>query len=88
MKRGQGQRPANADDHARWGNRIRTVNTCEACGEWWPKSRLEIDHIVPCGSIMDVARDLGPFVERMLVEMDGLQRLCPPCHQRKTTARK
>lgn len=84
QKRSEGQRPAGPADWKRWGNRIRVVNTCEVCGEWWPKSRLEIDHIVPCGSLLNIEQDAGPFIMRMLVEKDGLQRICPPCHQRKT----
>ena len=85
-KRGEGQRPANDADKKRWGKLIRVVNTCEGCGAWVPKSRLEIDHIVPCGSITDIERDLGPFVMRMLCEKDGLRRLCPTCHQAVTNA--
>ncbi|MDY0087105.1 MAG: HNH endonuclease signature motif containing protein [Coriobacteriia bacterium] len=75
------KRPATAADSAKWGNRIKYVYQCEQCREWFPKKLVEVDHIVPCGSLTDIEKDAGPFILRMLCEIDGLRLLCEPCHQ-------
>lgn len=85
-KRSQGEWLATDADKAKWGKLIKKMNTCEGCGGSFPKSKLEIDHIVPCGSLLDVERDLGPFALRLLCQMDGLQRLCNKCHLAKTNS--
>jgi hypothetical protein len=41
-----------------------------------------VDHIVPCGSIK-CFEDIGPFVQRLLCEMDDLRVLCTKCHTRR-----
>ena len=56
---------------------------CAECGEWFPKKLIQIDHIVPCGSLKTFD-DLPGFVERMFCEPSGYQCLCLVCHEKKT----
>lgn len=56
---------------------------CEECKGWFPDKQIEVDHIVPAGSLKKFT-DLPQFVERLYCEADGLQLLCKPCHQLKT----
>jgi 5-methylcytosine-specific restriction endonuclease McrA len=54
---------------------------CESCYEWFKKTDLEIDHIIPAG-YYTTPEEEGGFRERLL---NGcLQRLCKPCHKLKT----
>ena len=56
---------------------------CAACGETFGNKDVEVDHIVPAGSLKTFD-DLPGFVERLFCESDGFQLLCKPCHQEKT----
>ncbi len=58
---------------------------CAACNELFTNKEVEVDHIVPAGSLKTFD-DLPEFVERMFCEADGFQVLCKPCHQLKTNA--
>lgn len=74
------KRKVEDSDRAKWGNRIRFVYQCAECKLHYPKKEVEVDHIIPCGSLK-CAEDVGPFIERMLCEKDGLRVLCHGCHQ-------
>lgn len=78
------KRAVTAADREKWGNRIKFVHQCDACQQWFPKKQVAVDHIVPCGSLLDIEKDTGPFILRLLCEVDGLQLLCTNCHQEKT----
>jgi 5-methylcytosine-specific restriction endonuclease McrA len=78
------RRKATAEDKAKWGNRITYVHQCASCKEWFPRKMMTVDHIEPCGSLMDIEKDAGPFILRLLVERDGLQPLDNECHDAKT----
>lgn len=56
---------------------------CNECRQWFPEKHINVDHIVPAGSL-NCAADLPGFVERLFCEMDGLQVLCSACHDIKT----
>ena len=56
---------------------------CAHCGGWFGTREVELDHVVPCGSLRTFD-DLPGFVERMFCEAEGFQVLCKPCHQVKT----
>jgi len=56
---------------------------CNECKRWFPEKKINVDHIKPAGSL-NCAADLGPFVERLFVEVEGLQVLCSNCHDKKT----
>lgn len=77
----EGQRPPTDAERELWGNRVKFLNNCQMCGTWVPRKHLDVDHIVPCGSLMDIEKDAGPFLLRLLVERPGLRRLCDTCHR-------
>lgn len=56
---------------------------CNECKNWFPEKEVNVDHIVPAGTLTSV-NDLPLFVERLFVEIDGLQVLCKNCHNLKT----
>jgi len=60
---------------------------CAQCDGWFSTKEVEVDHIVPAGSLRKYD-DLPGFVERMFCEADGFQILCKECHQAKTNAEK
>lgn len=79
----EGARKATEKDREQWGNRIQKVYDCEVCNGWFPRKMIESDHRIACGSLR-CDEDIGPFVSRMLVEKEGLRRICRECHQRRT----
>lgn len=56
---------------------------CSHCRGWFPSKSVEVDHIVPAGSLKTY-EDLPGFVSRLFCEVDGLQILCKECHVSKT----
>jgi 5-methylcytosine-specific restriction endonuclease McrA len=56
---------------------------CNVCNDWFPDKEINVDHIIPAGSLQ-CANDLPGFVERLFVEVEGLQVLCSTCHNKKT----
>lgn len=60
---------------------------CAACDGWFGTKEVEVDHIVPAGSLK-CYDDLPGFVERLFCEAQGFQVLCKDCHYHKTQAEK
>lgn len=60
---------------------------CASCGGWFGTKQVEVDHIVPAGSLRSF-EDLPGFTERLLCEVDGFQVLCKECHRVKTNEEK
>lgn len=61
---------------------------CEICDESTPQSNIEIDHIIPSGSLKS-EEDLGRFAARLyVVTFDTIRALCRDCHQISTHADK
>jgi len=60
---------------------------CKKCGEWFKQKNVQVDHIIPAGSLKSF-EDLGGFVERLFTNADGLQVLCTECHDIKTKKEK
>lgn len=58
---------------------------CAVCSEWFKQTQVEVDHIVPCGSLMKF-EDLPGFVERLFCGEAGLRVVCKPCHKSITKA--
>jgi len=56
---------------------------CNHCKKWFPEKKVNVDHIIPAGTLT-CANDLPGFVERLFVEIEGLQVLCSDCHNEKT----
>ncbi len=56
---------------------------CAACGRWFMEKEVQVDHIIPTGSL-NILDELPVFVGRLLAEADGWQVLCRSCHKDKT----
>lgn len=72
----QGRRPSQnkARPQLKWEHQ------CAMCGGWFAGDEIERDHVEPCGSLRSF-EELGDFTRRLLVEVDGLQKLCGECHK-------
>lgn len=55
---------------------------CAMCGKWFSDKEVEVDHIIPVGSLRS-EDDLIKFV-RNLTQEDGFQVLDKECHREKT----
>lgn len=61
---------------------------CEICKECTPQANIEIDHIIPSGSLTS-QEDLGPFAARLyIVTFDTIRAVCKDCHSIQTHADK
>jgi 5-methylcytosine-specific restriction endonuclease McrA len=60
---------------------------CKECNNWFPDKKINVDHIVPAGTLR-CANDLPGFVDRLFCEIDNLQVLCQVCHDKKTKLEK
>ena len=60
---------------------------CNECNNWFPEKKINVDHIIPAGSL-NCANDLPGFVERLFCEAEHLQVLCESCHDVKTKEEK
>jgi len=56
---------------------------CNHCKKWYPDKDVNIDHIIPAGEL-NCSADLEGFVNRLFIEVEGLQCLCSDCHSEKT----
>jgi len=56
---------------------------CNVCKNYFPEKQINIDHIVPAGTLK-CSEDLPGFVARLFVEVEGLQCICETCHSLKT----
>ena len=57
---------------------------CAMCSEWFKGDEVQVDHIVPCGSLR-CYEDIAGFLERLCCEdIDGFRVLCKICHQQIT----
>ena len=68
-------------------NRQKYEYQCNHCKKWFPEKEIEVDHIIPSGTLKTAA-DLPGFVERLFCEVDNLQVLCFECHSIKTDKEK
>lgn len=65
------------------GQKRRYEAKCAACKKWHVQKDIQVDHIVPAGSLKSYD-DLPMFVRRLFCEAENLQLMCKPCHQIKT----
>lgn len=63
---------------------------CNHCKNWFMEKEMAVDHIIEAGTLT-CGKDLEKFVEKLFVEVDGLQVLCnkrndgkESCHKKKT----
>ena len=55
---------------------------CAACRQWFMAKNVQVDHIVPCGSLNQWS-DVEGWLRRFLCEAEGFQVLCRECHLAK-----
>lgn len=53
---------------------------CALCGNWFAAKAIEVDHVLPCGSLKSLD-DLPQFVGRLFCETDNLRVTCVECNQ-------
>ena len=53
---------------------------CSQCKKYHKQKDVEVDHIVPCGTLKCV-EDLPEFVSKMFVGTEKLRVVCKPCHR-------
>jgi 5-methylcytosine-specific restriction endonuclease McrA len=58
---------------------------CAECTKWYGRRDVEVDHIIPCGSLKCWA-DIPLFAKNLFVSADKLRVVCKPCHLKKTAA--
>ena len=57
---------------------------CNHCKDWFKDANVQIDHIIPVGSLLDWD-DVVPFLKKLIPEdAAAFQVLCKECHQVKT----
>ena len=59
---------------------------CQVCDQWHSKSKMAVDHKIPVISVQDGKQSWDEFVERLWCAKENLQRICDPCHDKKTYA--
>ena len=64
--------------------RLKFEYRCALCNQWFARKDVEIDHIIPCGSLIHY-EDIAEFVKKLTPEDPGAyQVLCKKHHQEKT----
>jgi 5-methylcytosine-specific restriction endonuclease McrA len=57
---------------------------CEVCGKDTPGKDIQVDHIIPCGTLRSL-EDVARFIQLLTPESpNAFQVLCLDCHQKKT----
>lgn len=57
---------------------------CAVCNNYYIRKNVQINHIVPCGSLKSYA-DVFGFLERLFCEdVKGYSILCKECHKAET----
>jgi hypothetical protein len=67
------------------GKRHKAEYQCSVCDQWFKQSEVQVDHMLPVGSLNDYT-DLPEFVARLFVSEDKLRCICKKCHQGVTNA--
>lgn len=72
-------------DYKGTDKRIKHEYQCSVCKEWYLRSKVHINHVVPCGSLRNYA-DAPGFLERLFCEdISGYNVLCKEkCHKAET----
>jgi len=78
-----------AASHTSYVGRAKRVHyLCAVCNKLHPKQNVEVNHIVPVGSLKTYD-DLPSFCARLFVEdVSLLEVVCKPCHAEITAAQK
>lgn len=59
---------------------------CQVCGEWVSTSKMAVDHKIPVISVEEGKTNWDEFIARLWCAKENLQRICDPCHDKKTYA--
>lgn len=66
--------------------KVKKVGKCAICGEWFPSSGLQIDHVEQAGSMKGYDQ-MGTFAHNLFTTVDNMQLLCEKtCHPLKSYA--
>jgi 5-methylcytosine-specific restriction endonuclease McrA len=57
---------------------------CQVCLTWTGSTKVVVDHVEPVISVEDGFKDWNTFVDRLFCDKGNLQRICDPCHDKKT----
>src|SRR3989304_4361220 len=63
--------------------RLKFEYQCNVCKNWFPEKEINVDHIIPVGTLT-CAADLPGFVTRLFCDQDNFQCLCSICHDKKS----
>lgn len=64
--------------------RIKKEYQCVNCSMWYVRAKVEINHVVPCGTLK-CYNDVPQFLTNMFVENSkGYEVLCKECHKLET----
>lgn len=65
--------------------RLKFEYQCAHCKNWFPRKEVEIDHIIPCGTLSSL-EDIAMFITKLTPEdPSAYQVLCTKiCHYKKT----
>lgn len=76
-------RPYSGDN-----KRIKHEYLCYSCKCWYQRKLVEINHIVPCGTLKSYD-DVSGFLERLFCEdVKGYTVLCKECHKLETATQR
>ena len=64
--------------------RMVIASQCAICHNAFMEKSMKLDHVDPCVDPNVGWVSFDEFIDRMLVEVDGYQSLCKPCHDQKT----
>lgn len=66
--------------------RAKKACACELCQDYFPASKIEVDHITPAGSFTNVEEWKDWLDRLLLLGFSGIRLLCIPCHLKVTLA--
>ena len=81
--------PVDDEKRALYGlhPRTKTAGKCVFCQHIFGKSKLQVDHKIPAGSMLTYG-EAPAYLLRLLCSKDNMQLTCKPCHDIKTYADK
>ena len=71
------RRPSQLKD-----KRVKWEYKCRYCNEWFKEKETQLDHIIPKGKYSK--ETFFVWLDRLLCKTGGFQRLCIPCHKKKS----
>jgi hypothetical protein len=80
-------KPVNDAMRIKYGLHKQTKNAgqCVFCAQWFPMSKLEVDHIIGEGTMTSIDH-VDSYLDHLMCKPDNMQLTCKPCHKIKTYA--